>query len=168
MNIIEEIKYRFQRLVRSYGCSDRDLCSMDYTFAKAILPKLKAYKATQADKYPVAFMTWNQLKECGIFKTKQSFDKAVKNGDHIGGGAAKWEEALEDMIFAFEFVIADSPEQLEAMIRAKAAQGHSARMVAGYCWPWSKNLAENGQLVRDVRLGAFERAWNARPEMTRE
>lgn len=68
---------------------------------------------------------------------------------------------------SFEFVIADSPEQLEAMIRAKAAQGHSARMVAGYCWPWSKNLAENGQLVRDVRLGAFERAWNARPEMTR-
>ena len=46
MNIIEEIKYRFQRIVRSHGCSDRDLCSMDYTFAKAILPKLKAYKAT--------------------------------------------------------------------------------------------------------------------------
>ena len=121
MNIIEEIKYRFQRLVRSHGCSDRDLCFMDYTFAKTILPKLKAYKATQADKYPVAFMTWNQLKECGIFRTKQSFDKAVKNGEHIGGGAAKWEEALEDMIFAFEFVIADSGSEKE---EAKFRKNH--------------------------------------------
>jgi DUF2075 family protein len=66
----------------------------------------------------------------------------------------------------FEFGIVDSPEALESLIRQKSAEGNSARLVAGYCWPWSKRLASDGQLERDVRLDGFERPWNARPEMT--
>ena len=66
----------------------------------------------------------------------------------------------------FEFGIVESPEALDALIRQKAGDGHSARLVAGYCWPWSKQLGADRQLVRDVRIGAFERAWNARPDMT--
>lgn len=65
-----------------------------------------------------------------------------------------------------EFGIVASPEELDALIRKKAGEGHSARLVAGYCWPWSKELAEDGQLAKDVRIGAFERPWNARPDMT--
>lgn len=67
---------------------------------------------------------------------------------------------------SFEFGIVDSPEQLDALIRDKAAAGHSARLVAGYCWPWSNELAADGSLKRDVRIGGFERPWNARPDMT--
>lgn len=67
----------------------------------------------------------------------------------------------------FEFRIVDSPEALEAMIRAKADAGHSARMVAGYCWPWSKELDATGRLKDDVQVGGFKRPWNARPEMAR-
>lgn len=66
---------------------------------------------------------------------------------------------------SFEFAILDSPEQLDALIRSKAAEGHAARLVAGYCWPWSKELAADGGLKRDVRIGGFERPWNARPDM---
>jgi uncharacterized protein len=66
----------------------------------------------------------------------------------------------------FELGIVDSPEALDALIRQKAVEGHSARLVAGYCWPWSKQLGDDGQLVNDVKLGTFERPWNARPEMT--
>jgi len=66
----------------------------------------------------------------------------------------------------FEFGIVDSPDALDALIRQKAGEGHSARLVAGYCWPWSKELGNDGQLVNDVRLGEFERPWNARSEMT--
>ena len=65
----------------------------------------------------------------------------------------------------FEFRIVDSPQELDALIRAKAGDGHSARLVAGYCWPWSKALAADGGLARDVRIGGFERPWNARPDM---
>lgn len=66
----------------------------------------------------------------------------------------------------FEFGIVDSPEALDALVRERAGQGHSARLVAGYCWPWSTRLADDGQLQRDVHIGAFMRPWNARPEMT--
>ncbi|MDR0183826.1 DNA/RNA helicase domain-containing protein [Lysobacter arvi] len=65
----------------------------------------------------------------------------------------------------FEFGIVDSPEALDELVRRKADEGHSARLVAGYCWPWSKELRSDGQLVNDVRIGDFERPWNARPDM---
>ena len=67
----------------------------------------------------------------------------------------------------FEFGIVESPESLDALIRSKVAQGDSARLVAGYCWPWSKSLDADGRLERDVRIGGFERPWNARPDMSR-
>jgi DUF2075 family protein len=67
---------------------------------------------------------------------------------------------------AFELGIVESPEALEKLIRDKAAQGQSARLVAGYCWHWSKALGADGGLVPDVRIGQFERPWNARPDMT--
>lgn len=67
----------------------------------------------------------------------------------------------------FEFGIVDSPEALDALIRAKVAEGNSARLVAGYCWPWSKQLGDDGLLINDVSIGAFQRPWNARPDMTR-
>jgi uncharacterized protein len=65
----------------------------------------------------------------------------------------------------FEFGIVDSPEALDAFIRQKANEGQSARLVAGYCWPWSNELDSDGQLKKDVRIGSFERPWNARPDM---
>jgi len=65
----------------------------------------------------------------------------------------------------FEFGVVESPEALDALIRDKAAAGQSARLVAGYCWLWSKTLDENGQLQKNVKIGAFERPWNARPEL---
>lgn len=66
----------------------------------------------------------------------------------------------------FEFNIIESAHALDALIRGKAAEGHSARLVAGYCWPWSKTLDEDGALSRDVAFDSFQRPWNARPEMT--
>ncbi|AWV07668.1 DNA/RNA helicase domain-containing protein [Marilutibacter maris] len=67
---------------------------------------------------------------------------------------------------SFEFGIVDSPEALDELIREKSREGHSARLVAGYCWPWSKKLDADGSLMADVRIGTFERPWNARPDMT--
>jgi DUF2075 family protein len=68
---------------------------------------------------------------------------------------------------SFEFRIVDTPEELDVLIRQKAADGQTARLTAGYCWPWSTDRDEDGGLRKDVRIGNFERPWNARPEMTR-
>jgi len=66
----------------------------------------------------------------------------------------------------FDFRIFPSPESLEQAIRARAEQGHSSRLAAGFCWRWSKPRAD-GTLVEDVEVGTWRRPWNARPEATR-
>jgi DUF2075 family protein len=64
----------------------------------------------------------------------------------------------------FDFQIFDSPLSLENSIKEKAQQGYSARMTAGFCWPWTKGLNPDGTLVEDVQIGDYKRPWNARPE----
>lgn len=65
----------------------------------------------------------------------------------------------------YEFRIMESVEELEAAIRRKAAEG-TARLVAGFCWPWSDPAAD-GSLVGDLRIGAWAMPWNAKPEAGR-
>ncbi len=58
----------------------------------------------------------------------------------------------------FELQVADSPEELEAILAKYQSDGLSARMTAGFCWPWSKPA--DGHLVDDVVLGDWTRPWN--------
>ncbi len=61
----------------------------------------------------------------------------------------------------FDFRIVESPERLHEMIRDKVADGVTARMMAGFCWPWSGPLGD-GTLVPDVKVGSWRMPWNAR------
>jgi hypothetical protein len=61
----------------------------------------------------------------------------------------------------FEFRLVESPEEIDALIRETLASGQSARMMAGFCWPWS-DPDENGDLIDDVQVGTFRRPWNAK------
>ncbi|MGE0639330.1 MAG: DNA/RNA helicase domain-containing protein [Thermoanaerobaculia bacterium] len=63
----------------------------------------------------------------------------------------------------FEFGICESPEELDQLIRSKVQAGATARLTAGFCWPWSKP-DKNGQLENDVTIDGFARPWNARPD----
>jgi DUF2075 family protein len=67
---------------------------------------------------------------------------------------------------AFDFRIVGSVEQLDARIRSKADEAHSARLMAGFCWPWS-NPNEDATLVPDVKVGARQMPWNAKPDAGR-
>ncbi len=90
-------------------------------------------------------------------------------------GYVRWVEQTLDLrrtasqlwggIDTFEFDIVDSPEELDAMIRARADEGFSARLVAGYCWRWSEPR-EDGTLADDVQIDNWSRPWNARPNAT--
>ena len=73
-------------------------------------------------------------------------------------GPAAWEGDP-----AFEVRVADTPQELEAILEAKRAQGYSARMTAGYCWPWS-DPKPDGTLVPDVRIGDWARPWNLKKD----
>ena len=55
----------------------------------------------------------------------------------------------------YQFKIADSPAKLYEFIKThEQHKPNSARLVAGYCWPWSYPAAD-GTLVPDVKIGDF-------------
>ena len=64
---------------------------------------------------------------------------------------------------AFDFRIMSSGADVGDALRARAAEGFSARMTTGFCWPWS-DARPDGTLVDDVVIGDFSRPWNAKPE----
>ena len=53
----------------------------------------------------------------------------------------------------------DDPASLETAVRQHANAGKTARLIAGFCWPWSDPLPD-GTLVEDVVIGSWRRAWN--------
>lgn len=67
---------------------------------------------------------------------------------------------------AFEVRIVESPTALRDLIRQRAAEGFSARLTAGFCWPWS-DPRPDGTLVNDVTVGDLSMPWNAKDERGR-
>lgn len=60
----------------------------------------------------------------------------------------------------FDFKIFDDIDKLYAVLKNKEEnQKNSARLVAGFCWPWSKKLDSQGNLVKDVQIGTFAMPW---------
>jgi DUF2075 family protein len=62
----------------------------------------------------------------------------------------------------YDVRIFDSPHVMEDAIRSRAHQGHAARLVAGFCWPWSDPRSD-GSLVHDVRIDNWSMPWNRKP-----
>jgi uncharacterized protein len=58
-----------------------------------------------------------------------------------------------------QFKIFLAPSEMMAEIRQRNVEKkNSARIVAGFCWPWSKPNSD-GTLVNDVRIGEFSMPW---------
>ncbi|MGC0252473.1 DNA/RNA helicase domain-containing protein [Pseudactinotalea sp. Z1748] len=74
------------------------------------------------------------------------------------GEVARWSG---DDRYALEIV--SSPQDLESRIRTLNAGGDTARMTAGFCWPWS-DPTKDGRLVADVRIGDWARPWNVKSD----
>jgi uncharacterized protein len=61
-----------------------------------------------------------------------------------------------------DFRIFDDPNELYAAIKEKnRLKPNSARMVAGFCWPWS-DPNPDGTLVEDVVIGSFKMPWEGK------
>jgi hypothetical protein len=63
----------------------------------------------------------------------------------------------------FDLRVADSPVELETYLAARQVGEQTARMSAGYCWPWS-DPRPDGTLVDDVRIGSWARPWNVKSD----
>lgn len=66
---------------------------------------------------------------------------------------------------AFEFFVADSPQQIEDWLGEKRAAGRTARLMAGYAWPWTSEKDGNADAQAcDVAVPecGWSRPWNSR------
>ena len=61
----------------------------------------------------------------------------------------------------FEMWVAADPFDLERWILDRQESGYTARLSAGFCWPWS-DPDEHGSLVEDVVIDGWKRPWNLR------
>jgi hypothetical protein len=66
----------------------------------------------------------------------------------------------------FDFRIVGNVRELERLLRLRAGEGSTARLVAGFCWPWS-DPDDSGFLVPDVRVGDWAMPWNAKADAKR-
>ena len=78
-------------------------------------------------------------------------------------GIRKTANGLWDRTDPFEFKVFGSVGELESAIQSKDRPGQTARLVAGYCWPWS-DPKPDGTLVSDVSIGDWQMPWNAKPD----
>ncbi|PID53274.1 MAG: ATP-binding protein [Micrococcales bacterium] len=70
------------------------------------------------------------------------------------GNPTRWQGDSDFAVF-----VAQSPEEMELWLESRREAGYSARMSAGYCWPWS-DPNPDGTLVADVQIGNWARPWN--------
>lgn len=68
------------------------------------------------------------------------------------GSASAWGDR-----YALRLV--DTPTSLSDAATEAHARGERARIIAGFCWPWS-NPRPGGNLVADVKVGAWSAPWN--------
>lgn len=62
-----------------------------------------------------------------------------------------------------ELRLVESPEEMEAFLAGRQHAGETARISAGFCWPWSEPR-DDGSLVPDVQIAAWHKPWNAKSD----
>lgn len=63
----------------------------------------------------------------------------------------------------YDFQIFDDPQKLyEAIKQQDGVEGQTARLCAGFCWPWSNETDENGDLKKEVQIGSFAMPWETK------
>ncbi|QJW89235.1 DUF2075 domain-containing protein [Spirosoma taeanense] len=110
-----------------------------------------------------------QKNECSLFEFELEAQFRCNGSDGFVNwinntlGIQKTANVIWDNKEAFDFRIMSSPEALEQAIHQKVDEGYTARMTAGFCWPWSLPDTK-GNLVNDVTIGSYQRPWNAKPD----
>lgn len=96
------------------------------------------------------------------------------------GGSDNYLDWLENILYGveanskinfednYDFKVFDTPEELySSLVEIDNQPKKTSRLVAGFCWEWSKSLDSNGNLVNDVKIGDFEMPWETHGDIKR-
>ncbi|MFK3981423.1 DNA/RNA helicase domain-containing protein [Micromonospora sp. NPDC050397] len=138
-----------------------------------------------AAKVPVFFLDDRQVVRPGEMGSVDTISRRARdvgyevevinlNGQHRCGGSAEFERWVDHLLGLadgdpypwpgderFHVGVVETPEALESLLARQQGDESTARMTAGFCWPWSKKPLPDGNLVRDVEIGDWKRPWNA-------
>jgi hypothetical protein len=159
-------------------------------------PKLKRAKQPQVDelidaaKVTVFLLDENQFVRPDEIGRTALFEEAAKRrglpvlrydlgGQFRCGGCLEYVKFVDWLLgfeseqpptwgAAYDFALIENPRQLDAMMDAATAANERARLVAGYCWPWS-DPAPDGSLADDVVIAldgqqTWARPWNRKEQ----
>jgi len=98
---LREVQYLLQRWFRRHHMSDNQLYGFGPYMAKILLPKLKTLRALEVSQIPPDFYELAELP----MVTLEQYEKARAEGKILGTGKVGWLETIEEMIYAFEFLL---------------------------------------------------------------
>ncbi|MGW1766108.1 DNA/RNA helicase domain-containing protein [Streptomyces sp. NPDC002073] len=137
-----------------------------------------------AARVPVFLLDDHQVVRPGEMGSRKAIDQAAAarglrprhidlNGQFRSGGSRAYEQWVLGLLQltdepatpwaderTFQVRVVDSPQQMEDLLQAKEAQHLTARITAGFCWPWSE--PRRGRLVDDITIGSWRKPWNLR------
>jgi DUF2075 family protein len=176
---------QFEVLICDESHRIRETSANRYTKAELRTGRPQVEELLAAARVPVFLLDEHQVVRPGEMGTVETIRQhaeakgyAVHHVDLAGqfrcGGSALYEQWVLRLLGlapggptawtgdeGFGLRMATSPAEMDAALRPLLDQGYTARLSAGYCWPWSK--AENDRpLKKDVRIGDWERPWNSR------
>jgi hypothetical protein len=163
----------------------RETSANRYTRASLRTGRPQLDELMSAARVPVFLLDQNQVVrpgEMGSVDSIEAYARAqgfrvhrVELGEQFrcGGSASyiDWAERLLSLQVGgpeawagdehFQLLVAETPYELEHALLLQQGDGYTARMSAGYCWPWSDPRADN-TLVPDVEIAGWSRPWNVK------
>jgi hypothetical protein len=162
----------------------RQFSANRYTPARNRTGRLQVDELLDAARVPVFLLDEHQVVRPGEIGTVEEIShRAVAKGVKVQqvdldaqfrcGGSRLYEDWVLSLLSLdgkdpvtwvgddhFDVSVAESPYELEAVLRDRLDAGYSARMTAGFCWRWSN--PDGDRLLPDVVIGDWARPWNAK------
>ncbi|RAY11934.1 ATP-binding protein [Actinomadura craniellae] len=183
-NFVDAEKNRLDVLICDEAHRIREVSANRFTPARLRTGRPQVEELIDAARVPVFLLDEHQVVRPGEIGTVREIrDRAASKGLSVVevsldeqfrcGGSLQYEEWVLRLLGLdggspepwqdddhFDVALADSPHELESLLRGRMGGGDSARMTAGFCWPWS--AARDGRLVPDVVIGDWARPWNVK------
>lgn len=144
----------------------------------------------RATKVLVLFIDDRQgIRASEIGSTKLFEDCARRNGANLSvveltsqfrcNGSNNYLDCLEQVLYnepvtstfteqEYEVKIFDSPTFMyNTLLKKSKNPGTTARIMAGFCWPWSDLLSADGTPIADVHIGDFAMPWETHRNLRR-
>ncbi|MET9712079.1 DUF2075 domain-containing protein [Nocardiopsis alba] len=182
-SFMEASKNQFEVLICDESHRIRETSANRYTKAKLRTGRPQVDELLSAARVPVFLLDEHQVVRPGEMGTVRAIREHAEargmrvheinlKGQFRCGGSELYEEWVLRLLGlapggpvpwsgddGFSLSMAASPAEMEQALRPTLEQGYTARLSAGYCWPWSKK--EKDRLENDVRVGDWERPWNS-------